>query len=199
MMVIITVFGAVLARSPRDEEDAALLRRIVKGEESAIAELFDRYHRLLYTFGFRILKSEEDARDLLQEVFLQAWNKASAYEIEKGTVYTWLVTMTRNRAIDTIRSKGYKERSQAVDILDVNLIADRTSSNPYAAAVFVEDQQNVVRALKNLTTDQQQVIALAYYEGFSQSEIAGKLNIPLGTVKTRMRKGLMELRTALTK
>jgi RNA polymerase sigma-70 factor (ECF subfamily) len=107
--------------------------------------------------------------------------------------------MTRNRAIDTIRSKGYKERSQAVDILDVNLIADRTSSNPYAAAVFVEDQQNVVRALKNLTTDQQQVIALAYYEGFSQSEIAGKLNIPLGTVKTRMRKGLMELRTALTK
>src|SRR5437867_4221607 len=94
MQLIFALFGTVLNRSRRNEEDVDLLRRIVMGEESAMSELYDRYSGLLYTFGMRILRSERDVSDLLQEVFLQTWNKANAYEKGKGTVYTWLVTMT---------------------------------------------------------------------------------------------------------
>jgi RNA polymerase sigma-70 factor, ECF subfamily len=130
-------------------------------------------------------------------VFLQAWNKASSYERSKGTVYTWLVTMTRNRAIDLVRSRGFKQHRQNVDLENLNLAADARSSNPHAAAVAGEDQRVVSNALRKLSTDQQQVVALAYYEGYSQSEIADKLNIPLGTVKSRMRKALMEMRSTL--
>jgi RNA polymerase sigma-70 factor (ECF subfamily) len=197
MFLVIALFSTIIGRSQRDEDDVLILKRIVNGEESAMAELYDRYCQLLYTFSVRILRSEEETQDLLQEVFLQAWNKASSYEKGKGTVYTWLVTMTRNRAIDLVRSKGFKQQSQNVDIENINLVADMRSSNPLAITVAGEDQRVVMNALKKLTADQQQIIALAYYEGYSQSEIAGKLNIPLGTVKSRMRKGLMEMRSVL--
>lgn len=199
MLLIFALYNTIIGRPQRDEDDVTLIQRIVNGEESAMAALYDRYSQLLYTFGVRILRSEQETQDLLQEVFLQAWNKAASYAKDKGTVYTWLVTMTRNRAIDVVRSKGFKQHGQRVDIDEVNLVADMRSSNPHATAVIGEDQRIVTNALKGLTSDQQQVIALAYYEGYSQSEIANKLNIPLGTVKSRMRKGLMEMRSALQK
>jgi RNA polymerase sigma-70 factor (ECF subfamily) len=188
-----TLFG----RSERDEEDAQLLERIVRGEESALSTLYDRYHRLLYTFGMRMLRSVEESEDLLQEVFLQLWNTARSYDRGKGSVYTWLVTMTRNRAIDRLRSKGYKRQVQHIDIDEITLATDSHSSNPYANAELHEHQRLIVTVLQKLTLDQQQVIALSYYEGYSQSEIAAKLDIPLGTVKSRMRKGLMEMRSML--
>ncbi len=183
--------------SVRDEEDRKLLQRIVQSDESAMSELYNRYGRLLYTFGLRIVRSEEEASDLVQEVFLQAWNKAPSYEKGKGTVYTWLVTMTRNRAIDLLRSKRYKQQSQTIDISQLSLVVDVHSSNPHSETVQGENRQLVTTALGKLTPDQQRVIALAYYEGYSQSEIASTLNIPLGTVKSRMRKGLMEMRSML--
>ena len=197
MHLIFALFSTVIGRSQRDEEDVSLIQRVVRGEESAMSELYDRYSGLLYTFGMRILRSQEDTSDLLQEVFLQAWNKADSYEKRKGTVYTWMVTMTRNRAIDLLRSKGYKQQSQTLEISTVSPLADAGSSNPHSRTVLREDQQLVTEALKKLTFDQQKVIALAYYEGYTQTEIANKLNIPLGTVKSRMRKGLMEMRSML--
>lgn len=176
-----------------------LIQRIVDGEESAMSALYDRYSRMLYTFGMRILRSNEDTSDVLQEVFLQAWNKARSYESGKGTVFTWLVTMMRNRAIDLVRSRRYKEQARTLELNELSLVADARPSNPHATAVLGEDQRMVVSALQRLTKDQQQIIALAYYEGYSQSEIASKLSIPLGTVKSRMRKGLMEMRAMLHK
>ena len=197
MYLLIALLGIIEGRSQRNEDDVKVLGRIVRGDESSLSELYDRYNQLLYTFGMRILRSAEETEDLLQDVFLQVWNKADAYEKGKGTVYTWLVTMTRNRAIDRVRSKGFKQQSQHLNITDMMLVADPRSSNPHAATVVDEDQKFITAALQKLTVDQQQVIALAYYEGYSQSEISEKLNIPLGTVKSRMRKGLMELRSML--
>ena len=197
MHLLLAFFNIIAGRSQRDDEDVKILQRIVHGEEPALSELYDRYSQLLYAFGIRILRSEEDTEDLLQEVFLQVWNKADSYQKTKGSVYTWLVTMTRNRAIDLVRSKGHKQQRQNLDVSGLLLIADPRASNPHAVAVLEENQQSVNSALKHLTVDQQQVIALAYYEGYSQSEIAAVLNIPLGTVKSRMRKGLIEMRSKL--
>lgn len=199
MPLLIALIGAVVGPSQENEEDAKLIQRIVTGENSAMAVLYDRYSAVLYTFGLRVLRSREETADLLQEVFLQVWNKADSYRREKGTVYTWLVTMTRNRAIDLLRSKKHKQQSQTLDVGDLSLVADAQQTNPHTRTEIGEDQQLVANALKRLTKDQQQVIALAYYEGYSQSEIANKLNVPLGTVKSRMRKGLMEMRSMLGK
>jgi RNA polymerase sigma-70 factor (ECF subfamily) len=197
MQILIAALSLSSGQPGRDEDDVRILERIARGEEPAIAELYDRYGRLLFSFGMRILRSQHEAEDLLQEIFLQVWNKVGAYEQQKGSVYTWLVTMTRNRAIDRLRSSSGKLQRMTVDLDQVMLVAESHASNPHAYTVFGEEQRSMVEALKRLTTDQQQVIGLAYYEGYSQSQIAELLKIPLGTVKTRMRKGMMDLREML--
>lgn len=198
---IVQGFIAILAtaapQSPQGGEEAAILRRISKGEEPALAELYDRYAQLLYTFGMRILRSVQDSEDIVQEVFMQVWNKAGSYKEEKGSVHTWLITMMRNRSIDRLRSKGFRAAGQQIDLASVSLFADSASSNPHAHTIRNEHQKLVLGSLKQLSIEQQQVLALAYYEGFSQSEIAAKLNIPLGTVKSRMRKGLQSMQSIL--
>ena len=197
MQLLIALISAIIQRSERDDVDVTILQRIRQGEEPALAELYQRYVQVLFSLCMRILQSSEEAEDLMQEIFLQVWNKADTYQSNKGTVYTWLVTITRNRAIDRTRSTSYRHHTRAVDVDHVMLAADSRSSNPHANTILTEEQQSVVNALQRLTPDQQQVIGLAYYEGYSQSQIAESLKIPLGTVKTRMRKGLMELRSML--
>jgi RNA polymerase sigma-70 factor, ECF subfamily len=189
---------ATVAPQPRGKpDDATILGRIARGEDQALAELYDRYTQLLYTLGMRILRSVQDSEDVVQEVFMQAWNKAGTYEPGKGTVYAWLVTMMRNRAIDRLRSKGFRHSAQSADVAGLLLSADPASSSPHSYAVHTEDQKLVLATLKELSVDQQQVLVLAYYEGFSQSEIAKKLNIPLGTVKSRIRKGLQSMHSMM--
>ncbi len=194
-------FFAILATAapqvPSGGEEAAILKRISRGEEPALAELYDRYAQLLYSLGMRILRSVQDSEDIVQEVFMQVWNKAGSYQAEKGTVHTWLITMMRNRSIDKLRSKGFRAAGQQVDIATIPLFADPASSNPHSHVVRNEHQKLVLGSLKQLSIDQQQVLALAYYEGFSQTEIASQLNIPLGTVKSRMRKGLQTMQSNL--
>jgi RNA polymerase sigma-70 factor (ECF subfamily) len=194
---LLSIFAAVTASPGRVGDDGAVLERIARGEDPALAELYDRYAQVLYTLGMRILRSVQESEDIVQEVFIQVWKKADSYDAQKGTVYTWLVTMMRNRAIDRLRSKGYKHAAQHVDPSVVVLFADAPSSNPHSHAVRSENQNVVLGTLKQLSVDQQQVLALAYYEGFSQSEIAKKLNIPLGTVKSRMRHALQSMRSKL--
>ncbi|MBI1805272.1 MAG: sigma-70 family RNA polymerase sigma factor [Ignavibacteriae bacterium] len=187
----------MVSRTSRDDDDRARLQRIAQGDESALSEMYDQYGQFLYSFVVRILHSVEEAEDVVQDVFLQVWKKAATYEQGKGTVYTWLVTMTRNRAIDRLRSKDFRAHYQQVDVNTVALAAESRVSNPHARSVFSDVQRVVSGTLSRLSLDQQQVLALAYYEGFSQSEIAKKLNIPLGTVKSRMRKALYSMRSML--
>jgi RNA polymerase sigma-70 factor (ECF subfamily) len=170
--------------------DAELIHAISRGDEDALAILFDRYHSILFSIILRIVISREEAEDVLQEVFLQVWNKASDFDESRGKAFTWLATLARSRAIDRLRSIGARERAvdeQRRETTDI--ISDAEIDSMYA-----EKRERVQRALAQLSEEQRRVLLMAYFEGCSQSEIADRLNTPLGTVKTRMRSGMTRLR-----
>ncbi|HYQ85783.1 MAG TPA: sigma-70 family RNA polymerase sigma factor [Bacteroidota bacterium] len=170
------------------EDDGSVVARIANGEDSALSTLYDRYAVLMYTLGMRILRSVQDSEDIVQEVFTQVWTKAGSYQPERGSVYTWLVTMMRKRTIERLRTRGFRATAQQIDVMNPALFGGAGASGP---------ESWVTGTLKQLDLSHQQVLALAYYEGFNQSEIAAKLNIPVGTVKSRMRAALQRMRTLL--
>ena len=174
--------------------DVELLEAIARKDETAIAELYDRYRVILFGLLIRILTSREEAEDVLQEVFLQVWRRAGDFDEKRGRPFTWLVTLARSRGIDRLRSLAAKER--------VALAGAREPSEQVSDAVadaFASEQRTLVTtALAQLPEEQKRPLTLAYFEGLTQSEIAAKLGAPLGTVKTRMRTGLMKLREVLS-
>ena len=174
--------------------DVELLTAIARKDETAIAELYDRYRVILFGLLIRILTSREEAEDVLQEVFLQVWRRAGDFDEKRGRPFTWLVTLARSRGIDRLRSLAAKER--------VALAGAREPSEQVSDAVadaFASEQRTLVTtALAQLPEEQKRPLTLAYFEGLTQSEIAAKLGAPLGTVKTRMRTGLMKLREVLS-
>ena len=170
--------------------DVDLLKAIARQDESALAELYDRYRVILFGLLVRILNSREEAEDVLQEVFLQVWRRAADFDENRGRPFTWLVTLARSRGIDRLRSLGARER--------VAIAGAREPSEEVSDAVadaFKSEQRSLVNtALAQLPDEQKRPLMLAYFEGLTQSEIATKLGAPLGTVKTRMRAGLMKMR-----
>ena len=174
--------------------DVELLAAIARKDEAAIAELYDRYRVILFGLLIRILTSREEAEDVLQEVFLQVWRRAGDFDEKRGRPFTWLVTLARSRGIDRLRSLAAKER--------VALARAREPSEEVSDAVadaFASEQRTLVTtALAQLPEEQKRPLTLAYFEGLTQSEIAAKLGAPLGTIKTRMRTGLMKLREVLS-
>lgn len=140
-----------------------------------------------------MLDNRELAEDVLQEAFLKIWNNFSNYDSVKGRLFTWMLNITRNLTIDTIRSKGYKKQAK---IQNSENSVDNISDNTTTAESF--DALGIRKHLTLLKNDQKQIIDLAYFGGFTQDEIAKKLAIPLGTVKTRMRTAIIELRKVLT-
>lgn len=178
-----------------ETSDVDLLRAICGGDEQALAKLYDRYRSILFGLLVRILVSRAEAEDVLQEVFLQVWQRADSFDAERGKVFTWLVTLARSRAIDRLRALGSRQRT--VETATRN--TPETFSDAELDAISEERGAVVRNALKELTKEQRQVLVLAYYDGFSQSEIAEKLDSPLGTVKTRMRTALIKLREMLGK
>jgi RNA polymerase sigma-70 factor (ECF subfamily) len=179
-----------LSFAPAKIEDADLLRAIAREDEEALASLYDRYRTILFSVIVRIVDSREEAEDVLQEVFLQVWNKASDFNEERGKPFTWLVTLARSRAIDRLRSLG--ARARAVD--EATKDAPDVIWDAEEDAQTKEQRERLGRALQQLPEEQRRVLLMAYFEGCSQSEIAERLNTPLGTVKTRMRSGLIHLR-----
>jgi len=143
----------------------------------------------------RILNNREEAEDVLQEVFLQVWRRAKDFDENRGRPFTWLVTLARSRGIDRLRSLASRER---VAVAEAN---ERTEEVSDAASDAIKSERlGVVNsALADLPEDQKRPLMLAYFDGLTQSEIATKLNVPLGTVKTRMRSGMMKLREAFGK
>jgi RNA polymerase sigma-70 factor (ECF subfamily) len=173
--------------------DADLLRQIAGGDEVALAALYDRYKSILFSLIFRILHSQSEAEDILQDVFIQVWQKAAAFDEERGRAFTWLATLARSRAIDRLRQLGSRERTATE--------ASRAAPEQWTDAVedaIKSEQGAVVRsALAELPEEQRRTLLLAYFEGLTQTEIAEKLDAPLGTVKTRMRSGMIRLRELL--
>jgi len=178
-------------------EDVACLRRIASGDQAAAGELYDRHSRALYSLILRIVADETEAEDVLQEVFAQAFRQASRYDATRGVVAAWLLMMARSRAIDRIRAKRTRFEGRTGEVERIDQMPD---TQPDAASMMLTEEQtrSVQRALGELPLMQRMAIELAYYEGLSHSEIAERLEQPLGTVKTRIRLGLLKLRDALT-
>ncbi len=177
------------------EADRAAVQRMARGDHDALADLYDRHSRLLYSLALRIVRLEADAEDVLQEVFAQVWRQALRYDTNRGTVIGWLVTLTRSRALDKLR-RG-RARPQATDGEQRAHEVPDTSPAIDLTLVSAEQAAAVRAALEALPDNQRVPLELAYYEGLSQSEIAAKLDAPLGTIKTRMRQALLRLREAV--
>ena len=165
-----------------------------QGQIKALDILYDRYSRLVYSIAYRILNSSEEAEDITQDVFLTLWRRNS-YDPARGSLSSFLTTLTRSRAIDRLRSKN--ARLRVVQRLQGIVRSDSGSPSPLEQASIGERSQVIRTALSQLSESERQVLEIAYYEGLSQSEIAERLGIPLGTVKSRSRQGLLKLRQRL--
>ncbi len=200
--MVIWLFAAVVGFSGRPSEsqaeDRGSLRRVADGDSSGLGALYDRHGRAVYSLALRILGDESDAEEVTQDVFAQAWRRAAQYDESRGTVVAWLLVMARTRAIDRLRARKVRPEGRVHDddgltLQQLPAIAPDAASEMLAA----ERGQRVRHALEALPFLQRMAIELAYFEGLSQREIAERLEQPLGTVKTRMRLGLLKLRDAL--
>lgn len=178
--------------------DPALLAKIVKGDQQAFSQLYDHSSTLLYTLAFRIVGNREEADELLQDVYLEVWRKVARYDIGRGSPLAWLITLTRSRAIDRLRTRSSKGKTEMppMDATMSSRVPDLGPS-PYETQADQELRMAIGAAMTGLPQGQQQAIELAYYEGLSHQEIAARLNQPLGTVKTRIKLGLAKLRDKL--
>ena len=178
---------------PSKTSDSDLLRAIGRGDEAALAACYDRYRLILFGLILRILNDRAEAEDVLQETFLQVWRRANDFDENRGRAFTWLVTIARSRALDRLRSHGSRQRIAAEAASEAgDVIGDATEET-----LRSEEGATVRRALIELPEEQQRTLLLAYFEGLTQTEIATRLGIPLGTVKTRMRSGMIRLRELL--
>ena len=177
----------------QDVHDIELLEAIAVRDEAALGRLYDRYRVILFGLLMRILNNREEAEDVLQEVFLQVWRKATDFDQTRGRPFTWLVTLARSRGIDRLRTLAARER-----LAEAGARQSSEEISDAASDAFKSEQRDLVTdALAQLPDEQKRPIMLAYFDGLTQSEIATRLGTPLGTVKTRMRTGLMRLRELL--
>jgi RNA polymerase sigma-70 factor, ECF subfamily len=190
------VLGVVLsAVSDSSVKDRAAFDRMARGDQDALGEIYDRHGRLVYSLALRIVRDQADAEDVVQEVFAQAWRQASRYDASRGTVLAWLLTLTRSRAIDRLRGRRTRPEPSADEGL-LNTIPDPAA--PADVQAVASGQATQIRsAIEELSVLQRVAIELAFYEGLTHAEIAERLELPLGTVKTRIRQGLLKLRDRL--
>ena len=182
------------ATRPDQSEERLLLRRIANGDRVSFEELHARFAGLVHATVYQVLRDHQDTEDVAQDVFLSIWKKAKLYHESKGEPMTWVASLARNRAIDRIRAR--ERRSRLRDAVQSDPEAVAPGAVPDAGQVAsTRERGGIVRsAVMQLTPEQRQVIEMAYFAGLSQSQIAEKIDAPLGTVKARMRRGLGKLR-----
>ncbi|MEP6955561.1 MAG: sigma-70 family RNA polymerase sigma factor [Chthoniobacterales bacterium] len=183
----------------QQEADAHLLQRVASGDAEAFSALYDRMGRPLFAMAFQILGDAGDAEDALQDSCLQIWKRASSYDASRSSVFSWAVMMTRSKAIDRLRARGRRQR----------VVAGSTDENPETlnlaseaddaadTSVKTDEAARVRSALGRLTSDQRRSIELAFFSDLTHAEIAERSGEPLGTVKARIRRGLLRLRDGL--
>lgn len=186
--------SGVTASSPA-VEDADLVRRVAERDADALATLYDRYSATLLGLARRVLRDTEEAEDVLQEVFVQVWRQAMRYDGRRSSVSTWLVLIARSRAIDRLRTRQVKERTAEASRQEDP--SSHTSPEGIGAVLSDERRKRLASALGDLPEEQRQVIELAFFGGLTQTEIAERVSIPLGTVKTRTLLAMKKLRAAL--
>ncbi len=183
------------APNPRAAEDKRLLARMARGDEDALSQLYERYASMLLALAIRVVGDRSEGEEVLQEVFIQAWRQAERYKPQRSSVSTWLVMMTRSRAIDRIRSRKVKDRTLSAARQEET----RTYESPSGARNVLHQERatRLRRELAELPESQRQVLELAFFSGMTQREIAAETGIPLGTVKTRTLLAMKKLRSAL--
>jgi RNA polymerase sigma-70 factor (ECF subfamily) len=173
---------------PSDLDDASLLSLVQRGDENAMASLFDRYSKVVYSVALRVLRDPAAAEDVLQEIFMQIWRSPDSFTAARGSLGGWLAVVSRNRSIDALRRKRPSEN-----------VEDLQLASPYNLADEAERNSMIGKALEVivlLPTEQRKTLEMAFFDGLTHSEIAEMTGDPLGTVKTRIRSGLLSLRKA---
>lgn len=183
-----------MARLSTDSSDIELIHSLRSGSKQALGILYDRYGSLVYTIALKILKQPSDAEDLTQDIFLNFW-KREKFDPNRATLSVYICMMARSRALNRLASHGSYQRS--LQRLQWSFSEDRSTATPLEKASLVEQQEAVQRALAQLSDRQRQILEMNFYQGLSHSQIAQQLDMPLGTVKTKARQGLMELRQQL--
>jgi RNA polymerase sigma-70 factor (ECF subfamily) len=175
-------------QAPDHKDDAALIARMRAGDQSAMADVYDRYSGVVYGVALRVLANTTAAEDVVQEIFLQLWRNPQSFDAERGRLAPWLAVIARNRAIDHLRKRPTED---SIDELPISTGVDLESDSGQKLAI-----EKVRGVLAQLPAEQRKALELAYFEGMTHSEIAGKTGEPLGTIKTRIRTGLLALRKA---
>ena len=178
------------------DRDVELLRNIVAGNRPAFSEFYDLYSGLLFSIALKILNDSREAEDVVQEVFLQIWNRADSFDPALGKPSTWAATLARNKAIDRIRASQRRSRLLEAAAQEVT---EEDSTQPAAnETVHGREKAQLIRsAVNDLPSEQRNAIEMAFFSGLTQDEISQKLNEPLGTIKARIRRGMLKLRDKL--
>jgi len=182
------VDSAANSSIPEDE----LVSRLFRQDKKAFSYLYDNYSSAIYGVIFRIVQDEEAAQDILQEAFVKIWNNFQQYDKTKGRLFTWIINLARNLAIDATRSKSFRNQQKNLELDKIVSFIDSNKSTS-----FNPEQIGLKTLIEKLRPEQREIIDLAYFRGYTQTEIAEALNIPLGTVKTRMRSAILRLREIL--
>jgi RNA polymerase sigma-70 factor (ECF subfamily) len=172
--------------------DEALVALVARNDETALAELYDRVGRVAYGLAFRVLRDDRLAEDAVQEAFLGVWRTAAGFRAERAKATTWILTLVHRRAVDLVRREERRRAEPLDETHDVG-----TTESAEAAAWLGFERDRVQEGLRQLPHAQREAIELAYYGGFSQSELSERLGVPLGTIKSRMFAGLSRLRELL--
>jgi RNA polymerase sigma-70 factor, ECF subfamily len=183
--------GFVTPLTTSDDDDARLMRALAKGDQSALAQIYDRYAPLLMALGQRVLQNRREAEDLLHDVFLEAWRCAKDYDPTRGTVRAWLSMRMRSRALDRVRAQG---RARVVLSSDPEGPDAVTHDDDLGSGA---DHAKIRKAIAALPAEQRQVLELGYFHGLTSAEIATEAKIPIGTVKSRVARGLASLRSQI--
>lgn len=180
-------------------DDVELIARIAMGDREAFAEFYKRHISLVYSTAFRVLNNASDAEDVAQDVMFMLWEKSPMYDKSRGKPGTWTVTMARNKAIDRLRSIQRRIKLNT-GIEEETRIHEQTSETSLPTDDLEAGEQNsfVRSAVLKLNKDQREVIEMAYFNGLSQQEISERINKPIGTVKARIRRGMIRLRRLVT-
>ena len=179
---------------PTRKNDNFLLERIVKRDPAGLNDLYDRYKTLVFSIAFNVLGNTEDAEEVTIDVFSKIWEKAESYTSRKATVKVWVASITRNRSIDVLRRRNTRLTSQSPKWADACIDCIPALENPEIDLEMATAHKAVTDALAQLPERQRDALSLAYFRGFSHSQIAEALAEPLGTVKTRIRSALQTLR-----
>lgn len=180
-------------------DDETLMRWISQAHDGALAVLYDRHGRLVFSVAHHMVGHQATAEEITLDVFRQVWEKAHTYRADRASVRTWLVGMARHRAIDVLRREQVRPEGHSVGWAELPQEIPSEIDSPETAVSISLDKQRVRQAVAELPPEQQSILALAYFNGYSHSQIAAETGLPLGTVKTRLRLALQKLREQINK